>query len=120
MIKIKTEALNGLCFFDTKCQKLLTFISFDDMLKMSKEFDILRYMNRWKEIFMFDKGFGALGAGDWFLLAFAAFLLFIFVCDIVMIASMIKAGDERKQIIVYRSSFTTLWITAGRRIIDIV
>ncbi len=69
---------------------------------------------------MFDKGFGALGAGEWFLLAFAAFLLFIFVCDIVMIASMIKAGDERKQMIVYRSSFTTLWITAGRWIIDIV
>ena len=46
---------------------------------------------------MFDKGFGALGAGDWFLLAFAAFLLFIFVCDIVMIASMIKAGDEKNR-----------------------
>ena len=69
---------------------------------------------------MFDKGFTSLTTTDILLLAFVAFLLFIFVCDIVMIASMIKTGDERKQMIVYRASFTTLWVTVGRWIIDIV
>lgn len=51
---------------------------------------------------------------------FGVFLLALIILDIVMIISLIKPGDERKQMIVWKASTYTLLITVGGLIIDVI
>lgn len=52
---------------------------------------------------------------------FLEVVLFVFaVMDLVMIVSLIKPGDERKQMMVWKASAYTLLVTVGSMLIDIV
>lgn len=47
-------------------------------------------------------------------------LLAFTVLDIVMLVSLLKPGDERKQIIVWKASSFTLLATVGAGILDVI
>lgn len=47
-------------------------------------------------------------------------LLVFTVLDLVMLMSLLKPGDERKQIIVWKASSFTLIVTVGATIIDVI
>lgn len=47
-------------------------------------------------------------------------LLVFTVLDLVMLVSLLKPGDERKQIIVWKASSFTLIVTVGATIIDVI
>ena len=49
-----------------------------------------------------------------------AVLLVFAVLDIAMIVSLIKPGDERKQMMVWKASAYTLLVTVGSLLIDVV
>ena len=51
---------------------------------------------------------------------FGIFLLVLFACDIAMIVSLLKAGDERRQLIVWKASAFTLLVVVGTLVIDVV
>ncbi len=54
-------------------------------------------------------------------LIFLGVILFVFaVLDIIMIVSLIKPGDERKQMMVWKASAYTLLVTVGSLLIDVV
>ena len=54
-------------------------------------------------------------------LIFLGVVLFVFaVLDIIMIVSLIKPGDERKQMMVWKASTYTLLVTVGSLLIDVV
>lgn len=54
------------------------------------------------------------------MILFGVFLLALIVLDIVMIISLIKPGDERKQMIVWKASTYTLLVTVVGFVIDII
>ena len=53
-------------------------------------------------------------------------IFFISVClafvalDIIMLVSLLKPGDERNQIIVWKASSLTLFATIGAKLLDII
>lgn len=52
---------------------------------------------------------------------FLGIVLLVFtVLDLVMLVSLLKPGDERKQIIVWKASSFTLLATIGAKIIDVI
>lgn len=52
---------------------------------------------------------------------FLVFILFVFpVLDIFMLVSLLKPGDERNQIIVWKASSFTLFGMVGSGILDII
>ena len=53
------------------------------------------------------------------LIVFGLFLLTLLALDIAMVVSLMKTGDERRQLIVWKSSSFTLLVVAGSLIIDI-
>ena len=54
------------------------------------------------------------------IILFGVFLLALIVLDIVMIISLIKPGDERKQMIVWKASTYTLFVAVGGLAIDVI
>lgn len=53
------------------------------------------------------------------LLAFGIFLLALIVVDVFMIVSLVKTGDERRQMIVWKASTFTLLVTVGSLVLDV-
>lgn len=51
---------------------------------------------------------------------FGIFLLVLIALDVLMIISLLKTGDERRQLIVWKASTFTLLIVIGGLILDIV
>lgn len=52
---------------------------------------------------------------------FLGVVLLVFVAlDIIMLISLLKPGDERNQIIVWKASSFTLFATVGAKILDII
>lgn len=54
------------------------------------------------------------------LAAFGVFLSALIVADLLMVISLFRGGDERRQLIVWKASTFTLLVTVGSLIIDIV
>ena len=54
------------------------------------------------------------------LIVFAIFLLTLIVLDISMIVSLLRTGDERRQLIVWKASTFTLLVVVAGLVIDIV
>ena len=54
------------------------------------------------------------------LVLFGIFLLTLIVLDISMIVSLLRTGDERRQLIVWKASTFTLLVVVGGLLIDIV
>ena len=55
-----------------------------------------------------------------FLVLFFLFLLALIVLDIFMLVSLVRPGDERRQMIVWKASAITLLSTAGGLVLDIL
>lgn len=53
-------------------------------------------------------------------IAFIVFLLALIILDIAMIVSLVKPGDERKQLIVWKASAFTLLATVLGLVWDII
>ncbi len=53
------------------------------------------------------------------LIVFGLFLLTLLALDIAMVVSLMQTGDERRQLIVWKSSSFTLLVVVGSLIIDI-
>lgn len=54
-------------------------------------------------------------------MVFLGIILLVFaVLDIIMIVSLLKPGDERKQMMVWKASTYTLLVTVGSLLIDVV
>ena len=53
------------------------------------------------------------------LIVFGIFLLALIVLDVSMIISLVRPGDERKQMIVWKASTVTLLGVAGSLVIDV-
>lgn len=54
------------------------------------------------------------------LVVFGLFLLTLMILDISMIASLLKTGDERRQLIVWKASTFTLLVVVGSLVLDVV
>lgn len=54
------------------------------------------------------------------LVLFAIYLLFVIIMDAAMLISLIKTGDERRQMIVWKSSTFTLFATMGALAVSII
>ena len=54
------------------------------------------------------------------LIVFAIFLLTLIVLDISMIVSLLRTGDERRQLIVWKASAFTLLVVVGTLVLDVV
>ena len=54
------------------------------------------------------------------LISFGVFLLALLALDIAMIISLLKPGDERKQLIVWKASAFTLLVAVGGLVFDII
>ena len=54
------------------------------------------------------------------LVLFGIFLLVLIILDISMIVSLLKTGDERRQLIVWKASTFTLLVVVLGLVIDIV
>lgn len=52
--------------------------------------------------------------------AFLIFLLALIIIDILMIVSLLKTGDERRQLIVWKASSFTLLVVVGTLVMDVV
>lgn len=61
-----------------------------------------------------------MGKLTWILLVFLVILLLFAVLDIAMIISLVRPGDERGQIIVWKASAFTLMGVTGALIIEII
>lgn len=55
-----------------------------------------------------------------FLIIFGIFLIALVVIDIMMIVSLLKTGDERRQLMVWKASTSTLLVVVFCFVIDIV
>lgn len=55
-----------------------------------------------------------------FLAIFGIFLLILIILDILMIISLIRTGDERRKLIVWKTSSFTLLVVVGTLVIDII
>lgn len=53
------------------------------------------------------------------LAAFGVFLAALIVVDLLMVISLFRGGDERRQLIVWKASTFTLLVTVGSLILDI-
>lgn len=51
---------------------------------------------------------------------FLIFLLALIIIDILMIVSLLKTGDERRQLIVWKASSFTLLVVVGSLVMDVV
>ena len=51
---------------------------------------------------------------------FGIFLLALIALDVLMIISLLKTGDERRQFIVWKASAFTLLVVVGTLVIDVV
>lgn len=54
------------------------------------------------------------------LVVFLAFLLVLIFLDLAMVISMLRPGDERKQMIVWKTSASTLLVAVLMLVFDIV
>ena len=54
------------------------------------------------------------------LIGFGVFLLALILLDVVMIVSLLKPGDERKQLIVWKASTFAFFIAVSTLVMDIV
>ena len=54
------------------------------------------------------------------LVLFGIFLLILIILDIAMIVSLLRTGDERRQLIVWKASAFTLLVVVGTLVIDVV
>ena len=54
------------------------------------------------------------------LIIFGVFLLVLIILDISMIVSLLRTGDERRQLIVWKASAFTLLVVVGSLVIDVV
>ncbi len=54
------------------------------------------------------------------LIAFAVFLLVLIFLDLAMVVSMLRPGDERKQMIVWKTSASTLLVTVLMLVFNVV
>ena len=54
------------------------------------------------------------------LIIFGIFLLALITLDVSMIVSLLRTGDERRQLIVWKASTSTLLVVVGSLVIDIV
>lgn len=54
------------------------------------------------------------------LILFGLFLLALVILDVSMIVSLLKEGDERRQLIVWKASTFTLVVVVGSLVLDIV
>ena len=54
------------------------------------------------------------------LVFFGIFLLTLIALDLLMIISLLRTGDERRQLIVWKASTFTLLVVIGGLILDIV
>lgn len=54
------------------------------------------------------------------LVLFGIFLLILIVLDIAMIVSLLRTGDERRQLIVWKASAFTLLVVVGTLVLDVV
>lgn len=54
------------------------------------------------------------------LILFGIFLLTLIVLDVSMIFSLLRTGDERRQLIVWKASTSTLCVVVAGFVIDIV
>ena len=54
------------------------------------------------------------------LILFGIFLLTLILLDILMIVSLFRTGDERRQLIEWKASTFTLLIVVGSLVIDVV
>ena len=54
------------------------------------------------------------------LVLFGIFLLVLTVLDVAMIVSLLRTGDERRQLIVWKASAFTLLVVVGTLVIDVV
>lgn len=53
------------------------------------------------------------------LILFVIFLLILIILDISMIVSLLKTGDERRQLIVWKASTSTLLVVVAGLVFDI-
>ena len=54
------------------------------------------------------------------LVLFGIFLLILIILDIAMIVSLLRTGDERRQLIVWKASAFTLLVVVGTLVLDVV
>lgn len=54
------------------------------------------------------------------LVLFGIFLLILIILDIAMIVSLLRTGDERRQLIVWKASAFTLLIVVLTLVIDVI
>ena len=54
------------------------------------------------------------------LIAFAVFLLVLIFLDLAMVVSMLRPGDERKQMIVWKTSASTLLVAVLMLVFNVV
>ena len=54
------------------------------------------------------------------LVLFGIFLLILIILDIAMIGSLLRTGDERRQLIVWKASAFTLLVVVGTLVLDVV
>ena len=54
------------------------------------------------------------------LIAFAVFLLVLIFLDLAMVISMLRPGDQRKQMIVWKTSASTLLVTVLMLVFNVV
>ena len=54
------------------------------------------------------------------IILFGVVLVVFVVLDIIMLVSLLKTGDERNQIVVWKASSFTLFATVGAKVVDIV
>lgn len=54
------------------------------------------------------------------LILFFLYLLFMIILDLALIVSLLRQGDERRQLMVWKASTWTLMGTAGSLIISII
>lgn len=51
---------------------------------------------------------------------FAAFIIGLIVLDVAMIVSLVRSGDERRQLMVWKASTFTLLGAVGVMVIDVI
>lgn len=61
-----------------------------------------------------------MSVGNMLFAVFFIFLFFLITLDILMIISLIRTGDERQKLIVWKTSTFTLLVVVGTLVIDII
>lgn len=85
------------------------------MLVMSKEFDILKGGSPMDPVTQ-----GAFTLENFLLILFGLYLLGTIALDIGMVVSLVRQGDERRQLIVWKAGAFTLLITVLTQVFDVV